>query len=46
LAICRSIVVAHGGRLWAAPNEPRGAAFYVMLPAGKRSLENLQSSGS
>ena len=34
LAICRSIVDAHGGRLWAAPNEPRGAAFHFTLPAG------------
>jgi C4-dicarboxylate-specific signal transduction histidine kinase len=31
LAICRSIVQNHGGRLWATPNEPHGAVFYVTL---------------
>ena len=38
LSICRSIVEAHGGRLWATPNEPRGAVFRVMLPIGEKSL--------
>jgi K+-sensing histidine kinase KdpD len=33
-SICSSIVDVHGGRLWAEPNEPRGAVFYVMLPIG------------
>jgi len=33
LSICRSIIGAHGGRLWVEPNEPRGAAFQFTLPA-------------
>jgi PAS domain S-box-containing protein len=32
LAICRSIIEAHGGRLWATANEPRGAMFQFTLP--------------
>lgn len=32
LAISRSIIEAHGGRLWAENNAERGAAFYFTLP--------------
>jgi PAS domain S-box-containing protein len=32
LSICRSIIDAHGGRLWADTNEPRGAVFEFTLP--------------
>jgi PAS domain S-box-containing protein len=32
LRISRSIIESHGGRLWAADNSPRGAAFYLTLP--------------
>jgi signal transduction histidine kinase len=46
LSICRSIVEAHGGRLWATRNEPHGAVFCVMLPVGEKPLENLESAGS
>ena len=35
LSICRSIVDAHGGRLWASRGEP-GLTFYVWLPGLKR----------
>jgi len=37
LSICRSIIEAHGGRLWADANNPRGAAFQFTLPHAQRS---------
>jgi PAS domain S-box-containing protein len=33
LSICRSIIEAHNGRLWASPNAPRGAIFRFIAPA-------------
>jgi len=32
LAICRSIIAAHGGRLWASPGHSCGTVFHVVLP--------------
>jgi signal transduction histidine kinase len=32
LSICRSIIEAHGGRLWVASNLPRGAIFHFTVP--------------
>jgi signal transduction histidine kinase/HAMP domain-containing protein len=33
LPICRSIIEAHGGRLWATANVPRGSIFHFTVPA-------------
>ena len=33
LAVSRTIIQAHGGRLWATPNMPHGAIFQFSLPA-------------
>jgi signal transduction histidine kinase len=39
LAISRSIIEAHGGRLWASPGTPHGSVFYFVLPSGRVSGE-------
>jgi signal transduction histidine kinase len=46
LSICRSIIDAHGGRLWASPNVPNGAVFQFTLPpstgGGRRRKQRLR----
>jgi len=37
LAVSRSIIEGHGGRLWAEPNEPRGAIFKFTIPSKKEN---------
>jgi PAS domain S-box-containing protein len=44
LAISRSIAEAHGGRLWATPNEPHGAVFCFTLPTDDRDMPDSSSS--
>jgi len=39
LAICRAIIEAHGGRIWAKQNIPCGAIFQFILPAGGRGAQ-------
>jgi signal transduction histidine kinase len=40
LSICRSIIDAHGGRLWADANEARGAVFQFTLPGAEQEVTN------
>jgi signal transduction histidine kinase len=37
LSIGRYIIAAHGGRLWATPNLPQGAAFHFTLPLNQEN---------
>ena len=37
LAICRSIIAAHDGRLWASPGNSCGAIFHIVLPVGAKT---------
>jgi two-component system, LuxR family, sensor kinase FixL len=38
LSICRSIIEAHGGRVWATPNAPQGAIFQFTVPQQRESV--------
>ena len=45
LSICRSIIEAHGGRIWAGANEPRGAVFHISLPLERDESIPARTSG-
>jgi signal transduction histidine kinase len=41
LPVCRTIINAHGGRLWAEHNPARGATFHLLLPVNAgRTTQN------
>jgi signal transduction histidine kinase len=40
LSICRSIIDAHGGRLWASANVPQGAIFQFTVPSAENKFMN------
>jgi len=49
LAICRSIVEAHGGRIWCTSRQPNGTSFHVNFPPGGAQVEvssNIKMFGS
>jgi PAS domain S-box-containing protein len=44
LSICRSILEAHRGRIWASPNRPHGSIMRFTLPAAKNGASDESSS--
>ncbi len=46
LAICRTIVMQHGGRIWAERNPDRGSTFRMFLPSMMRESELALTGGS
>ena len=45
LAVSRSIIERHGGRLWATPNDGPGATFSFSLPCKFDNLAKIQAAG-
>jgi two-component system, LuxR family, sensor kinase FixL len=46
LAICRTIIAAHGGRVWASNNPIRGATLHISLPAAFNCSQGTDESKS
>jgi CheY-like chemotaxis protein/two-component sensor histidine kinase len=46
LAICRTIVIQHGGRIWAERNDDRGSTFRMFLPSVTREADTVRHGGS
>ena len=46
LSICRSIIDAHGGRVWAAANKPGGTIFFSLLCPARKGTHEFSLGGS
>ncbi|MGY3412665.1 C4-dicarboxylate-specific signal transduction histidine kinase [Bradyrhizobium sp. GM5.1] len=46
LAICHSIIEAHGGRMWAGANDPRGAVFQFSMPVAPEGVDRSEQVSS
>jgi signal transduction histidine kinase len=42
-AICRSLVSAHGGRLWMSDDHSPGAAFHFSLPGARQRMPDVRA---
>jgi signal transduction histidine kinase len=46
LPVCRTIVTAHGGKLWATNNPERGATFHFTLPVNGKGQGEVARRGA
>jgi signal transduction histidine kinase len=46
LSICRSIVEAHGGRIWATPNARQGVTMQFTLPINDQAISTSEAASS
>ena len=45
LSICRRIIEAHGGQLWASPSTPHGTEFQFTIPGSKSASDACMTVG-